>query len=36
LQPKVTEQQVAHFAQTLFDQGMIKTKPDPAKVIFQP
>jgi NitT/TauT family transport system substrate-binding protein len=36
LQPKVTEQQVAYFAQTLFDQDMIKTKPDPAKIIFQP
>ena len=36
LQPKVTDQQVAYFAQTLFDQDMIKTKPDPAKIIFQP
>jgi len=36
LQPRVTEQQIAYFAQTLFDQDMIKTKPDPAKVIFQP
>lgn len=36
LQPKVTEQQVTYFAQTLFDQDMIKNKPDPAKIIFQP